>query len=279
MIVWLASYPKSGNTFLRSLLTSYFYSEDGNFNFGLLKETNQFPDKNIFSRLGVDIKDNYKVAENYLKAQEEINKSNKLELLKTHSSFCKMYNKFNFSSPNTSLGVIYIVRDPRNVLLSFARHNSQTISDTFNLMINEKTIGNEKDQPEVYMGSWSFHFNSWKVYQKQKKYFLVKYEDLIYDTKNILIKILEFINNLINSKFIIDENKLLNVIETTKFSNMKKLEKKFGFKEAKINENTGETIPFFNLGPKNDWKKFLDHKIKIELENTFKKEMVELKYL
>ena len=129
------------------------------------------------------------------------------------------------------------------------------------------------------MGSWSFHYNSWKIYQKQKKYFLVKYEDLISDTKNILIKILEFINNLINSKFIIDENKLLNAIETTKFSNMKKLEKNLGFEEAKINENTGETIPFFNLGPKNDWKKLLDHKIKTDLEYAFKKEMTELDYL
>ena len=279
MIVWLASYPKSGNTFLRSLLTSYFYSEDGNFGFDLLKETNQFPDKDIFDRIGIDIKDKYKVAENYLRAQEEINKSNKLELLKTHSSFCKMYNKFNFSSLNSSLGVIYIVRDPRNVLLSFARHNSQTISKTFDLMINEKTIGNEEDQPEVYMGSWSFHYNSWKIYRKQKKYFLVKYEDLINDTKNIFIKILEFINNLISSKFIIDDSKLLNTIKSTKFSKMKKLEEKFGFKEAKINENTGETIPFFNLGPKNDWKKLLDYKTKIELENTFKKEMEELEYL
>ena len=279
MIVWLASYPKSGNTFLRSLLSSYFFSEDGNFNFDLLKETNQFPDKRIFNRLGIDIKDKYKVAENYLKAQEEINKSNKLELLKTHSSFCKMYNKFNFSSLNCSLGVIYVVRDPRNVLLSFARHNSQRISDTFDLMINEKTIGNEEDQPEVYMGSWSFHFNSWKIYQSQKKYLLVKYEDLVNDTKNIFIKILEFINNLISSKFIIDENKLLNTIETTKFSKMKKLEQKFGFKEAKINKNNGDKIPFFNLGPKNDWKKLLDHKIKTDLEHAFKKEMEELNYL
>ena len=36
MIVWLASYPKSGNTFVRSLLSSYIFSKDGNFNFDLL---------------------------------------------------------------------------------------------------------------------------------------------------------------------------------------------------------------------------------------------------
>ena len=43
MIIWLASYPKSGNTFLRSLLASYFYSEDGDFEFEQLKKIEQFP--------------------------------------------------------------------------------------------------------------------------------------------------------------------------------------------------------------------------------------------
>ena len=42
MIVWLASYPKSGNTFVRSLLSSYIFSKDGNFNFELLKILNNF---------------------------------------------------------------------------------------------------------------------------------------------------------------------------------------------------------------------------------------------
>ena len=43
MIVWLASYPKSGNTLLRSILTSYFFSQNGDFNFELLNKIGQFP--------------------------------------------------------------------------------------------------------------------------------------------------------------------------------------------------------------------------------------------
>ena len=42
---------------------------------------------------------------------------------------------------------------------------------------------------------------------------------------------------------------------------MKQLENKKGFFEAKVNKKTGEKIPFFNLGPKNDWKQLLDRKI------------------
>ena len=57
MIIWIASYPKSGNTWVRGLLTSYLYSDDGSFNFNLLKKIQQFPDKNHFEYF---IKDFYK---------------------------------------------------------------------------------------------------------------------------------------------------------------------------------------------------------------------------
>ena len=51
MIIWLASYPKSGNTLVRSMLTSLIYTEDGNFNFNLLKKIDQYPQKKHFEGL------------------------------------------------------------------------------------------------------------------------------------------------------------------------------------------------------------------------------------
>ena len=59
----------------------------------------------------------------------------------------------------------------------------------------------------------------------------------------------------------------------------KNQKKKIGFGEATIDDKTGERIPFFNLGPKNNWKKSLDSKIRYRLEKAFKKEMEELGYL
>ena len=70
--------------------------------------------------------------------------------------FCKLYNKYNFSDLKNSLGVIYIVRDPRNVLSSFARHNSKSIK-TVELLTNDLATGNEKNEVEVYLGSWNFN--------------------------------------------------------------------------------------------------------------------------
>ena len=48
MIFWVASYPKSGNTWLRALLASYYYSYDGTFDQKLLKKIEQFPQKKNF---------------------------------------------------------------------------------------------------------------------------------------------------------------------------------------------------------------------------------------
>ena len=279
MIIWLASYPKSGNTFLRSLLSSYYFSEDGNFTFDLLKNIQQFPSSELFDKIDINLNDKYEVAKNYIKTQELINKSNNLQFWKTHSSFCKMYNKFNFSDLNNSLGVIYLVRDPRNVITSFANHNSKKIDETTNLLLNDLAIGNEKNDVEVYMGSWAFNFNSWKIYKSSNKYLLVKYEDLVNNTKKVFISILEFINKLSNKNLFIDDNKVNKVIETTNFKYMKNLENNYGFSEAKINSETGKKVNFFNLGPNNDWKKLLEDKYKKKIENSFKKEMLELGYL
>ena len=48
MIFWIASYPKSGNTWLRTLISSYYYSKDGIFQSDLIKYIGQFPEKNYF---------------------------------------------------------------------------------------------------------------------------------------------------------------------------------------------------------------------------------------
>ena len=90
MIIWLASYPKSGNTWLRSLLSSYYFSTNGEFNFELLKKIDQFPSVNYFE----NDKDLYlkpeDTAEKWLNKQTEINKKKKLLLFKTHNAICKI---------------------------------------------------------------------------------------------------------------------------------------------------------------------------------------------
>tara|TARA_B110000459_G_scaffold113996_1_gene126048 strand:+ start:167 stop:403 length:237 start_codon:yes stop_codon:yes gene_type:complete len=76
MFIWLASYPKSGNTLVRSLLASYFFSKDGNFDFDVIKNIKQFPTSELFEKIGVDLKNEKEVLKNYIKVQENINQKN-----------------------------------------------------------------------------------------------------------------------------------------------------------------------------------------------------------
>ena len=82
MIVWLASYPKSGNTFVRSMLASYFFSKDGNYDFDQIKNIKQFPHGGLFQKLGIDIYNQKDVVKNYIKVQEIINKKTLYNFLK-----------------------------------------------------------------------------------------------------------------------------------------------------------------------------------------------------
>ena len=269
MIVWLASYPKSGNTFVRSMLASYFFSKDGSYDFSLIKNIKQFPHGGLFQKLGIDIKNQSEVINSYIKVQDIINKSRSLQFLKTHSFF---FDKF--INLNNTLGVIYIVRDPRNVIISFSNFMNMSMEETLKFMTKGKGDGLS------WIDNWSKNYNSWKIFQNHQKYLLIKYEDLIQKPDKIFLEILEFIHKLQNkSKIIINENKFKNTIKSTSFSNLQKLEKEKGFPEAHKDQNTGKIIPFFSLGPKRDWTKSLDKKIIFELEKNFNQEMKELGYL
>jgi len=285
MIIWLASYPKSGNTLVRSMLASYFFSKEGLYNFDLISNIKQFPNISLFEDLGINIRDEEEVIKNYIKVQNSFKKENSIEFLKTHSYLFNFHNKYPFTNLENSLGVIYIVRDPRNTVTSFAKFTSSSIEEASDIMINRLLIkGNleaEKgkgSRTTVYTGTWSSNFQSWKSFKYQDRYLLIKYEDLINEPENTFLKILNFVYELNKSKFILDQKKFKNVIKTTSFGSMQNLEKEKGFKEAKKDKD-GKVVPFFNLGKKNDWKILLDNKIKTKLEKAFEKEMIELEYL
>ena len=279
MIIWLASYPKSGNTLTRSILSSYFFSKTGRFEFDYLNKIKQFPLTNDFMSLGVDVSNNVEVFKNFINVQKFINQENKnINFLKTHSSLCKIHNA-NFTDYQNSLGVIYIVRDPRNVVISMVNHYGYNIDEATKIITNEKKFLDKSSKScSVFVSSWGFNFNSWKEFQKKNKYILVKYEDLIKRKKTVFIRIFKFFEQL-GIKLELDMSKLNMALKSTEFEKMKSLEKKEEFDEALIDDKTGKRRTFFNLGPKNDWRKLLDDKNKLIIEKTFQKEMLELGYL
>ena len=279
MFIWIASYPKSGNTLTRSLLASYFFSQDGNFDFDLIKNIKQFPDYALFKNLGVDVKNEKEVIKNYIKVQESINKKNTIQFFKTHSYLFNIENN-PFTNLENSLGVIYIVRDPRNVLISASHHNQKSHEETArDMMVGHELNNNDGASLPVYSGNWSSNYKSWKSFKSINKYLLVKYEDLINDKEKTFQQILKFVHKLKNVDFNLNKKKFNNIIQSTEFQKVQKLEDIKGFEESVIDKNTGKKRKFFRSGAKTNWKTSLDPILQNKIQKTFAKEMEELGYL
>ncbi len=279
MIIWIASYPKSGNTLIRSILGTYFFSDDGIFDFKHTYRIGQFPVLEHFKKLNIDTSNREDVFRNYVQAQEKFNHENpRIKFYKTHSLFFDRKDH-SFSDLKNTLGAVYVVRDPRNVVTSFAHHYGVSLSEATKQICNNDLFSGKTDQhPEVFISSWKLNYLTWK--SLGKKVLIIKYEDLIGEKKKTeLLKIFKFFETLGMNKSSFNIAKLNKVIKTTEFTRMKSLEKKIGFDEASIDSKTGKTKAFFNLGPKNNWRNNLTDEIRIKIENEFKKEMIELGYL
>ena len=283
MIIWLASYPKSGNTWVRSFLTSLLYTDDGKNDFSNLDKIKQFPGRYQFENFVNDFQDIEEIYKNWLNAQDYINLDKKIKFLKTHHVNCTIKD-YKFYNDSNSLGAIHIVRDPRNVLISIKNHFLlKDFDEAKEFILKEKNwVGIIKNKDNIItdnqiptlISSWKINYLSWK--NKVNNYLLVKYEDLVKDPKKEFFKISHFLEKIMSTKF--KENKILNSIKTSSFDNMQNLEKKGLFKEYVKSENNSK-IKFFNLGPKNDWKLYLNKEIVEEINFKFKKEMEELGYL
>ncbi len=283
MIIWLASYPKSGNTYVRAFLSAYYFSENGEFNFSQISKIDQFPHEKYFKE---KIKNISEASKQWVPIQKEINKDKKVRFFKTHS-FLGSYQGNQFTSPETTLGAIYIVRDPRNVLSSLKNHYSFDDNKALK-MIKDKTrslmSSNGSHASITYISSWAENYLSWFRNNQFRKLF-IKYEDLITNKYETFRDIIVFTNTLMYRVDGVNKSKLQKAIETTNFDVLKKKElsetfegSESSFKEWRRFHSENKNL-FFNLGPENNWKKILKTEVSNEIENSFEKEMNYLGYL
>ena len=129
MIIWIASYPKSGNTWIRSLLSSYLFSDNGKFNFKLLKNIEQFSSKNLSLKYQEKLSHQTRISKNWISSQKIINQDNKIHFFKTHNAMCTI-NGNKFTDKFNTLAAIYVVRDPRNLITSLANHYELNLDET-----------------------------------------------------------------------------------------------------------------------------------------------------
>jgi len=281
MIIWIASYPKSGNTWLRSLLSAYLYTKDGEFEFNLLKNIDQFPSKEYFKEYSKELKHPVDTTKFWISAQKKINLSKKTVLLKTHNALCAIDGN-NFTNKQNTLGCIYVVRDPRNIITSIKNHYEFDINEAFNFITNKRNFifqTSEKNFGDTqFVGSWSEHYKSWNI-ENYLPVKLIRYEDLFRNTFAILKDLLKFLNSLEPNNFAFNKEKLMKCIETTQFHVLQKQEIEKGFYESVKSKKNNKMIKFFNLGEKNQWNKLLDQKTEKKIREIFSDEMKKLGYI
>ena len=279
MIIWLASYPKSGNTWIRSIICSMLYSHNGLFNFNLLEKIKQFPSRKSFKDFTSDFQNINELKKFWILAQEKINLDQKIKFFKTHHINCKIDN-FSFTDKSNTLATIYIIRDPRNLVTSISNHFSKSLEESKNFLFTNKVIGTKDvslNNNEILtpLGSWSDHYNYWT--NKNENLLVIRYEDLIHDIDKEFDKLKNFLSNYISLE--INDEKKKNIIESTSFTHLQNMEKRGLFKESVFDKKVLIKKQFFNQGPKNNWQLSLNNKIKNEIEKKFQKEMNEVGYI
>ena len=289
MIIWLASYPKSGNTWLRAILHQIIIKKKNNHETwlsNLHKLVDTYPKiehfKNLTSVLinESDFLNKNEIIKNWDKSQKKLNSDKKLRLLKTHNMLCSInidQHNHSFTNEDNTLGVIHVVRDPRNVITSVKNHFFlQTYDEALEFLTNaSKWSGIKNGEIPHFISSWEHHFESWALFPKN--YILFKYEDILNNPEKQIKRLIEYLQKFI--KIDCDKETINQIINDTNFENLKNLEKKGNFLENAVNAETKDKANFFNLGPKNDYKKLLDKNIQNEIENKFENTMKKLNYL
>jgi len=288
MIIWLASYPKSGNTWVRTIINELIFRENDITNIFNEASINirQFPQYTDFEKINnflhkertEELKQELIVEtiKNWTKLQDKVNSDKKIKLFKTHNLLAKFNidgKDYSFTNLENTIGVIHIVRDPRSIITSLKNHFSlKNEFEAKKMIIDKNTWSGLKIKKTVpnYFSSWSNHYNSWKRFPKNN--LLLKYEDILKNPEDQINKISDYLKKFF--KFESDNTKIKQISKKTSFKNFKKVED-----AGRFYEKTGKEKKFFYLGPNNKWNELLNKETISEIEKEFYTEMKELNYI
>ena len=208
------------------------------------------------------------VSQNIIECQKILNnKSNHLNIFKTHSVRHK-----KFTNETVNAGFIYIIRDPRDVVVSFKNFSGKSIDKIINELLYEKTNIINTNGAHELLSTWKLNVLSWLNYNTVPR-LIIRYEDLILNIREIVIKVIEFLNKTHRINLNLSDADIDQVIENTSFNNLKKIENKYGFDESSKHSS------FFRTGTSNQWKDILSKQQLQLIENNLQTLMKHFNYI
>jgi hypothetical protein len=251
-IIWLASYPKSGNTWFRAFLTALV--NDGRININKLRFNAIFSSRTLFENItDFDSRDLYDPEIKILMPHV----FRKIAKEAQDTTFVKVHDSFSYNALNQSIipedvtsCAIYFIRNPLDIVASLANHMNFSINEAIEFMCEKEACFssqrnnlNDKAQFRQYLSDWSKHVESWTSLPRFPVY-VIRYEDMLSNPFETFKKILSYTNMTYY-----DDNTIRKAIEETSFEKLKLQEQENGFKEKFNNKTTH----FFRKGGKENW--------------------------
>ena len=279
-IIWISSYPKSGNTFLRILLSTYFFSFDGIFNQKFLDKIKEYP--RDFFELALE----NSIEKELVSWDEKYRKisSNNYDyiFLKTHLANVKINNSSRLIKDNFTKCILYIYRDPRNIVTSLSEFFNIKIEQAIDYITKKNNIiFSDHKNLKLSKGftpilDWESNFLSYEIDAKNIPTIFIKYENLVNNTQSEFVKILKFLKKFIN--FEINLEKIARILESTKFNNLINIEKNEGFREKTKMGVKMEKTQFFSKGISRNYRELLNFDEQRLITKAFKVTMERLEY-
>jgi len=271
-IVWLASYPKSGNTWARIFLANYFADRDKALS---VNEADRFGFGDsvwsMYQRVagpGLDINDRPRVLSVRNDVLRAIVSNNAdVNIVKTHNALTTAYGFDLFPRQLSRCGV-YIVRNPLDVVLSFARHYGIDHEEAAMRMSRSDHLTLPVDnQVAQFLASWSDHASGWST-TRLFPVLTLRYEDMLENPVDSFRAMLQHIG------FPVDEGRLEKAVRFSSFDEVSRQEKEQGFKEA-----SKFASRFFAVGKAGQWRDLLEPKLARKIRKQQRKMMKKHGYL
>ncbi len=249
-IVWLASYPKSGNTWARIFLANY-----------LLGTLQPIPINEVH-RIGIgdSVAPAYrKVAGGrfdpadtigHLRLRERVLRGiaangADINFVKTHNARDRAFG-VELILPRYTRSAVYIIRNPLDVVVSYARHYGQSPAEAAQAISRaDNTIAADPTSTAQYLGTWSDHVRGWTG-ARDFPVHVMRYEDMKADPHGAFAGLLGFLG------VPVDPERLDRAIRFSSFDEMKRQEQATGFIERPQNADR-----FFHTGETDQWKQAL----------------------